>query len=176
MIEMERELKIPENVKVEIDDKHVKVSGPKGELEKEFKHFFDIKIEKENDKIVVSHESEKRKVKAMGGTIAAHIRNMLKGVTEGFTYEMKVVYSHFPIKVEVKGDKVLIKNFLGENVPRVAKIVGNTKVEVKGTDITISGIDKEEVGETASRIERCTRIVGKDRRTFMDGIYVVLKG
>ena len=170
---MEKELIIPEGVKVEVDNKHVKVSGEKGELERKFKYFFDIKIEKKDNKIIVSSKSERRKVKGMVGTIISHLKNMIKGVTEGFTYKMRIIYSHFPITVNVEGNKILIQNFLGENMPRVAKVVGNTKIEVKGQDITLTGMDKEDVSQTAGNIETATRITGKDRRVYQDGCFIV---
>ena len=173
---MIKEVEIPENVKVEINDKKVKVSGEKGELEREFKTFFDIKIEKVDNKVKVSSDSERRKVKAMVGTIAAHIRNMIKGVTKGFTYKLKVVYSHFPITVKVEEDKVLIQNFLGEKVPRVAKRVEDVEIKVNGPEITLFGIDKEKVGLMANRLEQACRIKAKDRRVFQDGIWIVSKG
>jgi large subunit ribosomal protein L6 len=169
---MEKELEIPEGVNVEVDGKTVKVSGEKGQLERAFKYFHDIKIQKKGNKIVTSSKSEKRKVKLMMGTIIAHTKNMIKGVSKGFTYNMKVVYSHFPMNVQVQGDKVLIKNFIGEKKPRTAKILGeNTQVKVNGKDITITGIDKEEVGQTMGNIEQTCRIIGFDRRIFQDGIY-----
>jgi large subunit ribosomal protein L6 len=170
---MEKEFTIPENVNVELQGKLVKVSGPKGELKKEFKYFYDIKIEKKDNKIVVSSPSDRKKVRAMVGTIIAHLRNMVKGVTEGYTYRMKVVYSHFPITVKVEGNEVKIHNFLGESVPRVARIVGCTKVEVDGQDIIVSGIDRENVGQTCGNIEKACKISKYDRRIFQDGIYLV---
>jgi large subunit ribosomal protein L6 len=175
VIEMENEFTVPENVTIEIDNKTVKVSGPKGSLEREFKHFFDIKITKKDNKLVVSSASDRKKVKAMGGTIIAHIRNMFKGVTEGYTYKMKIVYSHFPVTVKVEGDKVLVQNFLGENIPRVAKIVGDTKIEVKGQDVILTGPSKDDVGQTCGNIEIACKINKYDRRIFQDGVYVVEK-
>ena len=111
----------------------------------------------------------------MVGTVCAHIRNMIKGVTKGFTYKLKIVYAHFPISVKVEGDKILIENFLGERAPRVAKIVGNTKVIVKKDDVILQGINIEEVGQTAANIEQATKIKNKDPRKFLDGIYVYEK-
>ena len=172
---MEKSLPIPENINISIDKKTIKVSGPKGELEKTFKYFFDIKLEKRDNNIVVSSTSDKKKIKAMIGTIIAHIRNMIKGVTEGFTLRMKVIYSHFPVTVKVEGDKVIIQNFLGETVPRIAKIVGNTKVEVHGQDIILSGPSKDDVGQTCGNIEISTKISKYDRRIFQDGIYRVME-
>ena len=60
---------------------------------------------------------------------------MIEGVNHGFEYDMKIVYSHFPMKATVKGDKFIIENFLGEKAPRHANIVGETKVAVKGTEV-----------------------------------------
>lgn len=170
---MKKELTIPENVTVEVQDKHVKISGPKGELNREFKYFFDIKIEKKDNKIVVIPGSDEKKVRATAGTIIAHMDNMIKGVTEGYTYKLKVIYSHFPITVKVEGKDIQIHNFLGEKVPRIAKILGDTKVEVKGQDLVLTGPNKEDVGQTCGRIEQACRITKYDRRMFQDGIYKV---
>jgi len=170
-----QEISIPKEVKVEIDGMKVKVIGPKGQLEKEFKTTYDIKIEK-NERIKVFSEDDRRKVRAMIGTIVAHIRNMIDGTTKGFTYILRAVYSHFPITVKVESGKVIIQNFLGERKPRVAKIVGDTDVKVSGSEIIVSGIDLEKVSQTAANIEQATRITGYDRRRFMDGIYIVSKG
>jgi large subunit ribosomal protein L6 len=169
------ELKIPENVKIDIDGKRVKVSGQKGEVERSFLEK-EIKIEKLNDKISVSSESERKKAGALVGTIISHIKNMIEGAANGFTYRLRVVYSHFPITVKIEGNKVLIQNFLGERNPRVAKIIGNTQVKIEGSDLVITSVNIEAVGQTASNIEQATRIVGYDRRKFMDGIYIVERG
>jgi len=166
---------IPEGIDIEIEGKKVKVKGSKGELEREFKTFFDIKVEKKENKVVVSSESERRKVKAMVGTIVAHIKNMIKGVTQGFTYKLKVVYSHFPITIKVEGDKVLIQNFLGERVPRVAKRVEGVEVKVEGSDIIVSGMDVEKVGLIANRLEQACKVKARDRRIFMDGVWLYSK-
>ena len=88
---------------------------------------------------------------------------------------MKIVYAHFPMTVKVKGNIVTIDNFLGERSPRVAKIIGDAKVSVKGEDVTITGINKEEVGQTMANIEQATKIKGRDPRIFQDGIYLVDK-
>jgi large subunit ribosomal protein L6 len=89
---------------------------------------------------------------------------------------MKIVYSHFPIKASVKGDMFVIENFLGERSPRKTKIVGDTKITIKGDEITLTGINIEDVGQTAANIELATRIKGFDPRVFQDGIYITSKG
>ncbi len=110
------------------------------------------------------------------GTFASHIGNMIRGVTEGFSYTMKIVYAHFPVKVSVRGNKVVIENFLGERYPRTAQIRGQSKVEVKGDTLHITGANLEDVSQTAANIEQATRIKNKDPRVFQDGIYIVDKG
>ncbi|MCD6089799.1 50S ribosomal protein L6 [Candidatus Bathyarchaeota archaeon] len=169
-----RKVEIPEGVKVNIDGKRVEVVGEKGRLVRDFSNS-PVSINIEDDQVVVYTDDTRRKAVAMVGTVCAHIRNMIKGVTKGFTYKLKIVYAHFPISVKVEGDKILIENFLGERAPRVAKIVGNTKVIVKKDDVILQGINIEEVGQTAANIEQATKIKNKDPRKFLDGIYVYEK-
>ena len=171
------EIEIPENVDISINGKIVTVKGPKGELKKDFSHSV-VNIYKKDNKIIVDYYLPRKKERAQVGTIASHIKNMIKGVTEGFVYKMKTVYSHFPFTVKVDKSKklVLIENFLGERAPRKAKIVGNVSVTVKDDTVIIEGIDIEEVGQTTANIQRATKIKDKDPRVFMDGIYVYMKG
>jgi len=171
----EKTIIIPEKIKMEVVNSTVKVEGPKGSLERKFVVAKDVKIEKADNKIRVFSEIEKKKVKALIGSIIAHVNNMITGVTTGFTSKLRVVFSHFPVTVKVEGNNVLIQNFLGERTARTAKIVGKTEVKIGGADITVSGISAEDVGQTASNIEQATRIVGYDRRRFMAGIYLVGK-
>lgn len=171
-----QELILPAEANVEISDNNVKVSGPKGQLERKFQIPKEIKIEKIENKIKVSSEKERREIKALVGTTLAHIRNMVDGVTKGFIYRLRVVYSHFPITVKVEKDKILIQNFLGERTSRIAKIIGKTEVKIEGQDIIVSGINLEEVSQTAARIEQATRRTGYDKKVFQDGAYIVSKG
>jgi large subunit ribosomal protein L6 len=98
---------------------------------------------------------------------------MIKGVDNGYTYKVKIIYAHFPISVKVKGKEVHIENFFGERSPRVATIVGEaTKVSVVGEDIVIQGPSLEDVSQTAANIELSTKIKDKDQRVFLDGLYV----
>lgn len=173
MVKMERELKIPEGFQIQIDGKKIIVNYNGKSLEKELKFSSDIKLRVEGDKFIASSESDRKKIKAMLGTIVAHTRNMIRGLKDGYTYKLKVVYTHFPISVKVEGDKVVISNFLGEKTLRTASILGDTKVQINGQEITVSGNNKELVGQTAANIENATRISKKDRRVFQDGIYIV---
>ncbi len=172
-----KEVEIPEDVKVQVEGMKVKVSGPKGELERDFSHARGVSIRVEDNTVVVETFFANRKKKALVGTIAAHIRNMITGVTKGYRYKLKIIYSHFPISVKVQDGQVIIENFLGERAPRVAKIASpRVTVKVQGEDIIVEGIDIEEVGQTAANIELATKIQDFDRRVFVDGIYIYEKG
>jgi large subunit ribosomal protein L6 len=171
---IEEKVNIPTGVKVEIMGQTVKVSGPNGKLSREFVHNR-AKISEREGKIIVSCEMPRVKDKAVVGTFASHIRNMIDGVTNGFAYKMKIVYSHFPIKAYAKGDKFMIENFLGERTPRKASIFGDTKIAIKGNEIVLTGADIEAVSQTAANIERSTKIKNFDSRVFQDGIYIVEK-
>ncbi len=170
------EVPIPEGVSVEINGKEVRVKGPKGEVARDFSFARSVRILKEDNKVIVESYFAKRKQKAVTYSIAAHIQNMIDGVTKGYRYKLKIIYSHFPVTVKVEGDRVVIENFLGEKAPRIAKIVGNVKVTVTKQDIIVEGVNIEEVGQTAANIERATKIKDLDRRVFVDGIYIYEKG
>lgn len=163
---------IPEGIDIDIKGKRITVSGKLGKLEKEFKYFFDIGIVKEDNKLVVSSPSDERKVKAMIGTIISHTKNLIHGVTSGYNYKMKAVYTHFPMTVKIEGNRIVISNFLGERTNRVAKILDGVKVDINDQDLTISGIDLEKVSQTAANIETATKITKKDRRIFQDMIAI----
>ncbi len=175
---VEEKIDIPENVNVDVEKSIVVVKGPKGELKRDFSHA-QVSITKENNTVKTSNYFPRKKERALVGTITSHIRNMIKGVTDGFIYKMKVVFSHFPVTVEVQeaNKVVLIKNFTGERSPRKSKIVGNetsVRMEDKET-LIVDGINIEDVAQTAANIQQTTKIRKKDIRVFMDGIYVFEK-
>jgi large subunit ribosomal protein L6 len=97
---------------------------------------------------------------------------MISGVQKGFTYKIKIVFSHFPISVKVQGKTVLIENFTGERRARKAKIIGDVKVKVEAEDVVVQGLNLEDVSQTAANIEQGTKVKRKDPRIFLDGLYV----
>ena len=171
----------PEGVNITINGKTVKVEGPKGTIERELWYpglYLLTEQKDEGNEVVIKSESTRKKIRAIAGTYTSHIKNMIIGVTEGFFYKLAIVHAHFPMQVAItkEGDAVSVSNFLGERKPRIAKIVEGAKVELKGREIVVSGINKEAVGQTAADIEQTTRIKGYDPRVFQDGIYLVEKG
>ena len=172
--EIARQVEIPEGVAVTVDGNIITVKGPKGEISRQLS-YPEIEIRKEESHLVVNSRLDRKRQRAMVGTLAAHIRNMIKGVTEGYEYKMKVVYSHFPIQLKAASDELIINNFLGERKPRSAKILPGAKVNLGKDEVVITGIDKERVGQTMANIEQATRVRGFDIRIFQDGIYLVDK-
>jgi large subunit ribosomal protein L6 len=173
--EIKEKIEIPNGVEITIEEKTVHVKGEKGSLSRILSHPR-INITAKNNIVEISCvNSPKRKEKALIGTFRAHINNMITGVTEGFEYKMKTVFAHFPIKTSVEGDAFIIQNFLGERAPRTAKILEGITVETKGENVTVSGVDKEKVGQTAANIERATKVKKRDIRVFQDGVYITSK-
>ena len=170
-IETVATVEIPEKVDALLEGRVITIKGEKGELTRDFSHApININL---NEKIVtVQANWPRKKEAALVGTVRSHIENMIKGVTKGFTYKMKIVFSHFPITVKIQGKTFTINNFTGERSPRNAKIMGNTKVTLNGDDVIIQGIDVEDVSQTAANIQNSTKIRSKDPRVFLDGIYV----
>ncbi|GAB6147830.1 50S ribosomal protein L6 [Stetteria hydrogenophila] len=163
---------VPEGVEVEVNGMNVRVKGPKGELSRDFSHAKGVIIRKEGNQVIVEAYFANARKRALVGTIASHIKNMITGVTKGFRYKLKIIYSHFPVNIQIKGDQVLISNFLGEKASRVARILPGVTVKVQGQDVIVEGIDIEKVAQTAANIEAATKVKDKDRRKFVDGIYI----
>jgi large subunit ribosomal protein L6 len=172
--EVSREIQIPDDVDVSIEGRKVSVKGAKGMLTRDFA-YAPIKIERQEKTIRVWAEWPKKKESSLVGTIHSHIQNMIKGVQKGFTYKLKIVFSHFPISIKTKDRYVLIENFTGERNARKVKTIGNIQIKVQSEDILVQGINLEDVSQTAANIEQATRVKRKDPRIFLDGIYVYEK-
>lgn len=159
-------ISIPDGIDVKIAGNSVSVSGPKGKCARTF-NLRGIKIEAKGKEIEVAGPLRE------ANTAISHIGNMINGCKEGYSRKLKVIYAHFPISIEIKGKDIAIKNFVGEKQPRKAKICGDTKVESKGTEMTVTGPSIEDVGQTIANIRGATKIKNRDSRIFQDGIYPV---
>tara|TARA_B100000530_G_scaffold310520_1_gene236985 strand:+ start:554 stop:1093 length:540 start_codon:yes stop_codon:yes gene_type:complete len=172
---VEHTVEIPEGVTASIDGDMITITGPKGSVSRDFvsaRH----DIYQEGGALIVRVDIPRRKEIALAGTWNAHLNNMVKGVTDGFTYTLKALYSHFPMTLAVKGNQLIVNNYFGERVPRSAAILNGVEVKVQNkTEVVVSGIDKEAVGQTAANIERSTTVKKRDRRVFQDGIYLIEK-
>lgn len=174
MPELTHEIEMPEGVTASVEGTTVKLKGPKGELERKFiapKFTFTL----DGNTVKITAKNATKREKTLGGTLKAHVNNMIKGVTEGHVYKLKICSGHFPMNVSVNGDQFVVKNFLGEKVPRTLKIKKGAKVTVEDTILTVEATDKEIAGQVAADIEQLCRITNRDIRIFQDGIYILEK-
>jgi large subunit ribosomal protein L6 len=169
--EVSKTIQVPDDVNLSLDGKKINVKGAKGSLTRDFS-FAPIAIEGEGKNVRIWAKWPRKKEAALVGTIYSHIQNMITGVTKGYQYKLKIVFSHFPISVKLQDKSVLIENFTGERRPRKIKIIGNVKVKIETEDIIVEGANIEEVSQTAANIEQSTRVRNKDPRVFLDGIFV----
>lgn len=170
-VEISRTIQIPAEVEANLEGRKLTVKSAKGTLTSDFS-YAPISIELKDKTIRIWAEWPRKKEASLVGTIHSHIQNMIQGVTKGYTYKLKIVFSHFPISVKLKEKTVLIENFTGERSPRKAKIKGNAQVKIQSEDIVVQGTDLAGVSQTAANIEQATRVKRKDPRIFLDGIYV----
>ena len=174
-----RFLDIPDGVTVTCKARHVTVTGPRGKLERSFKHVqLDMRMVSPQ-KLRVDLWFGTRKQVATIRTICSHVENMVIGVTRGFLYKMRFVYSHFPINVSLAGRTVEIRNFLGDKkVRRILLLDGvdYTRTADVKDQIELTGNDVGAVSLTASQIRQSCNITKKDLRKFLDGIFVSWKG
>ncbi len=175
---MKKEVPILDGVAVTVHGREVRVEGPHGKHVRSFLEpsVRSLVIERQGETVVVSSSSERKKARTYVGTVAAHIRNMIHGSKHGYRYTMRIHYTHFPIAVTTKGKEIQIRNFLGEKGARIAYVHGDAAVTAGKEEITITGHNKEDVGQTAAAIERACRVGKKDRRIFVDGIYIESRG
>jgi large subunit ribosomal protein L6 len=155
--------------------KQIRIKGPKGELVRTFKRLR-VHIVLEDNKFIIQSYFGSKAEASMVGTITGHIKNMIKGVTEGFIYKVQVITSHFPATVEVQKNTLLVKNLYGRRDPIRIPFDKSVEISIKGDMVILNGIDIEKVSQTAARLAESTRLRGrrsKDPTVFQDGLYVV---
>src|SRR3989344_1514795 len=172
--DISEKLKIPEGITVKIEDNIIKVNGPKGSNERKIFHPR-IKIEIKDNIVVLSSKNATKVEKTILNTLKAHIRNLLRGVKEGYEYQLKICSGHFPMSVSIQNNELIIKNFFGEKKPRKVKLRKDVEIKIDGDIIKVNGVDIDYVSQTASKIELATRRTGYDRRIYQDGIWIIKK-
>jgi large subunit ribosomal protein L6 len=170
--EIKEDMEIPAKVSVKQNGNSLEFSGPAGKADRVFV-YPGMSIKVDGNKILMSIGNASRKEKAVINSYKAHIKNAFNGVLEGYTYKLKVCSGHFPMNVTFSNNQIHVKNFLGEKVPRVVAVPHSVKVHIEGDVITITGTDKEHVGQCAALVEQKTRRPGFDNRIFQDGIYII---
>lgn len=172
--DLERFIEIPEGIEVTVKENEITARGDGKEIVRDF-DLGKIKWEIKDKKIILKIKGATRRESKMIGTIWAHLKNMIKGLKENFIYDLEICSVHFPMNVKQEGEKIVIKSFLGETTERVARILPDVDVEIKGNQITVSSHDIEAAGQTAANLEKATRLTGRDRRIFQDGIFITNK-
>ncbi len=138
---------IPKGVVVEVKDNSVFVEGSKGKLKRSLPNRISLEIK--DNQILVKRISDTAQDKSLQGLIRALIFNMIKGVTEGYTKELEIIGVGY--KAQIQGDNLNMQ--LGFSHPAVFPIPEGIKItSPKQTQIVVTGIDKEKVGEVASEI------------------------
>ncbi|MBI2133259.1 50S ribosomal protein L6 [Candidatus Woesearchaeota archaeon] len=174
MEQKSEKIELPENTSASYKDKTLRIKGPKGEPSKRISGP-GISIRAQENSIILEYSIAKKKTKKLAGSIRAHINNLLKGASKGFTYKMKICSGHFPMTVSVSGNELTVKNFFGEKFPRKIKVSPQVKIKIEGQEITIESAEKEAASQCAASIEQLTKRTKFDRRIFMDGIFITSK-
>ena len=141
-------IQIPEGVEVKIEDNLISVRGPKGELSRKIRP--EVKVEIKGKEIRVLPQKEINVTKAIWGLTRALIFNIIKGVTSGFEKKLEMQGIGFNASVQ---EEELILN-VGFSHPVKIKVPQGLNISVEKNIITVSGIDKELVGQTAATIRK----------------------
>ncbi|BFI73221.1 50S ribosomal protein L6 [Nanoarchaeota archaeon] len=168
------EIDIPNNVNIEINGNIIKIKGPKGEKERKINNK-DIYVEKVNNKLALKVYFPSKKLLKDFYTIISHIKNDINGVVNGYRYKLKGVSIHFPLKIKLQGNKIVIENYMGGRDIKEIEIPKGVKANVNESEIILEGYDIEVLGNLAGLIENSVKPKEKDLRKFQDGIYIVEK-
>lgn len=162
---------IPNGVKCDLRDNHLKVTGPKGTLEASFAP--DIIIKEVEGAIDVSRPSEKIEHRALHGLTRALINNMVVGVSEGYKKTLLIEGTGYRASIQGKNLNVQV----GYSHPVVVTPPDGITLEVEGTQtIHVSGIDKQQVGQVAAEIRRLRPVEPyKGKGIRYEGEYVLRK-
>jgi large subunit ribosomal protein L9e len=174
---------IPDDVTVNVKSRTVTVKGKRGTIVKAFKHLkveITAKTEQDANKKTVKFLELNTylttyKQSAILYTVSSHIKNMIKGVTKGFRYKMHIVKKHFPIEIKINKESIEIGRFLGEKNVKVVKLlegVSCSKNDKNAEELWFDGNDIDKVSLTCAHVYQACAVHDKDKRKFLDGIYV----
>jgi large subunit ribosomal protein L6 len=163
---------VPSGVEVKIEANRVSVKGPKGQLERVFPE--EITVEQTDGELKVSRSKETNEVKALHGLFRSLIANMVQGVTDG--YEKKLEIHGVGYRAQKKGNDIELSVGFSHTVTKLAP--AGIEFEVpQPTRITVSGIDKELVGQVAAEIRAIRKPEPyKAKGIRYEGEYVRRKG
>ena len=138
---------LPEGVSVNVNGHAVEVKGPKGTLNREFSPLMEIKVE--GNEVRVSRPNDEKTTKQLHGTTRALLNGMVEGVAHGFKKDL--VITGIGYRASKAGNKLVLN--VGYSHPVEIVEPSDVKIEVKSaTELTVSGIDKQRVGQLAAEI------------------------
>ncbi|MAG23994.1 50S ribosomal protein L6 [Candidatus Pacearchaeota archaeon] len=171
---IQESIEIPEGIECTFSDRAIKCKSSDLEISRSVTTpTIQVKIEK-NQLTLFVLKGNKKEYKIIK-TLISHLKNTFSGLKEKFVYELESANVHFPMTLKVEPGLLIINNFLGEKVPRTAKILPNVEVKVEGQTIIVSSNDREAAGQTAGNFEKATKVHNRDRRVYQDGIYITKK-
>jgi large subunit ribosomal protein L6 len=141
---------VPKGVTVDINKNSVVVKGPKGELQRDFPP--EIELKQEDGQVVATRNSDHRTHRAKHGLTRALLNNMITGVSTGFKRQLYIEGVGY--KAAVEGKKLVLNVGYSHNVVFEPPQGISFEVDKAGRDLTVTGIDKELVGEISARIRR----------------------
>lgn len=140
-------IEIPAGVTITVDNDFITVKGPKGELKQFTMPGINVKVDG-GDKVIVTRETEEREHRSKHGLMRTLIANMITGVTKGFEKKLEVTGVGF--RVNLAGN--VLKMSLGFSHEVQYKIPDGIQIKVEQLTITVTGIDKQLVGQVAAEI------------------------
>jgi ribosomal protein L6, bacterial type len=143
-----QELHIANGTEVSLTDGVITVKGPKGTLSRTLRPEVEVKIE--NGMVTVSPTADTIFARALWGTTASHIKNMLSGVVTPF--EKKLILEGVGYRCELKGRELVLNVGFSHQV--ILPLPDGIDMEVVKNEMTVRGIDKEAVGQFAANIRK----------------------
>lgn len=141
---------VPPGVDVDITGSHIRIKGPKGELEYTFSNEMDISLD--GNVITVQRPSDERQHRALHGTTRAIINNMVVGVSSGFEKTIEIVGVGY--RAELDGKNLVLNVGYSHPVVMEPPKGVNFEIDPRSRQIKVTGYDKQQVGETAAKIRK----------------------
>jgi large subunit ribosomal protein L6 len=145
-------VEVPANVKVSVADSTINVEGPKGKLAFTYRREIDVKFDPDGKRVLVSRGDDERQSRALHGLTRSLIANMVKGVTEGYTKKLEIVGVGYQAQLKKANTVALQVGYANQIVLEAPPGVSITVPDP--THITITGADKQAVGQFAAIVRK----------------------
>ena len=145
-------VEVPANVKVSVTDSTIDVEGPKGKLAFSYRREIDVKFDPDRKQVLVSRGDDERQSRALHGLTRSLIANMVKGVTDGYTKKLEIVGVGYQAQLKKANTVALQVGYANQIVLEAPQ--GVSVVVPDPTHITISGADKQAVGQFAAIVRK----------------------